>query len=48
MYFIYCYNWDECDLEYFVQETNAVELFRSKTDIIRSDEKYIIYKLYAK
>lgn len=48
MYFIYCYNWDEYNLEYFVQETNAVELFRSKTDIIRSDEKYIIYKLYAK
>ncbi len=46
IYFIYSYNWSEDLLEYFLNITNATEIFRSEVNPIRTDEKYIIYKLY--
>lgn len=46
IYFIYCYNWDNKSLEYFITNTNAIEIFRSETNTIKMDEKYIVYKLY--
>lgn len=47
VYFIYCYNWKYKDLNYFIQETRAKQIFKSETDIIKYDEKYIVYKLYC-
>ena len=46
IYFIYCYNWNEESLNEFLNNTNAIQIFTSNTDLIRQDEKYIIYKLY--
>lgn len=46
IYFIYCYNWTEEGLQYFIEATSAKELFRSETQSIQKDEKYILYKLY--
>lgn len=47
IYFIYCYNWTEEGLQYFIDNTNATEIFRSGINSIQKDEKYIIYKLYS-
>lgn len=46
IYFIYCYNWSDDDLEYFIRNTYAVEIFRSEMNPLRESEKYVIYKLY--
>lgn len=46
IYFIYCYNWDKEKLQEFLTYTNALEIFKSNENLIRRDEKYIIYKLY--
>ncbi len=47
IYFIYCYNWNEEFLNNFLEVTDAEEIYRTGEDPIKSDEKYIIYKLYA-
>lgn len=46
LYFIYCFNWEEEKIEDFITKTNAVEVFKSNQELIRGDERYIIYKLY--
>lgn len=48
IYFIYCYNWQEDDLEKFVEELDAEPIYKSKQNAIRKDERYIVYKLYDK
>lgn len=46
IYFIYCYNWTEEGLQWFIDGTSAEELFRTEAESIQKDEKYILYKLY--
>lgn len=48
IYFIYCYNWNEENLKIFIEELQAKPIFESKGNVIRLDEKYIIFKLYDK
>ncbi len=48
VYFIYCYDWEEEGLEFFLEETSAKEIFATDTNSLSGDENYVIYQLYCK